>query len=102
MENYPDKLDQQLVKAIASLKSEKEIQNFLRDILTLAEIKEASKRLQIAKLLWTTDMSYAEIAGDVKTSTTTVTRVNDWLRNKGLDGYQVVLKNLFPGEEKKK
>jgi uncharacterized protein YerC len=49
---YPDKFDKELIKAFASLKTEKEIENFLRDLLTISEIKEFSKRLNIAKQLW--------------------------------------------------
>lgn len=95
-ENYPHKHDKELIKAFKTLKTEAEIQNFLRDLFTLSEIKEASTRLQIAKRLWTTDASYLEIAADLKTSTSTVTRVADWLYQKGLKGYQTVLKRLYP------
>jgi len=100
MENYPDTHDKELIKAFSRLKSEKEIQNFLRDILTLGEIKEASKRFYIATLLWQGGMSYATIAEKAKTSTTTVTRVADWLFKKGLNGYQTVLKRLYPKSRK--
>ena len=96
MANYPDTYDQELIRAIKQLKSQQEIQHFLRDILTITEIKETAKRFQIAKLLWLGDKSYLEIADELDTSTTTVTRVADWLFNKDLNGYQTVLKRLFP------
>lgn len=99
-ENYPDQDDKELIKAIASLKSETEIQHFLRDILTLKEIKEASNRFKIARMLWEGGKSYLEIAEECKTSTTTVTRVNDWLRNKGLNGYKTALERLYPDSKK--
>jgi TrpR-related protein YerC/YecD len=95
-ESYPDDFDQQLIKAFASLKSETEIEAFLRDIFTIAEIKEASRRFQIAKRLWLGNTNYLQIASDLKTSTTTVTRVADWLFNKGLHGYLTVLQRLHP------
>ncbi len=95
-ENYPDKKDLQLIKALASLKNEVEIKNFLRDIFTLSEIKEAANRFEMAKLLWTTKKSYLDIAAATKASTTTVTRVAEWLYKKGLKGYQTALNRLFP------
>lgn len=95
MTKYPDSHDKELIAAFAHLKNEKEIEHFLRDLMTLSEIKEFAKRLQIAKKLWTTDQPYLEIAKGVGTSTTTVTRVADWLFKQGLDGYQVVLTRLY-------
>jgi TrpR-related protein YerC/YecD len=94
--SYPDKYDKELIKAFTHLKTEKEIEHFLRDLLTISEIKEFSKRFFIAKQLWTTKKSYLEIADTVKTSTTTVTRVAQWLFKEGLNGYQNVLKRMFP------
>lgn len=93
---YPDEHDRQLISAFKSLKSEAEIEVFLRDIFTVKEIKEASKRLQIAKKLWLGNTNYLQIAADLKTSTTTVTRVADWLFNKGFNGYKKVLFRLYP------
>ncbi len=94
--SYPDQHDRELIKAFSTLKNEKEIQHFLRDLMTIGEIKEFAKRFQIAKQLWMTDKPYLQIASEVKTSTTTVTRVADWLFKQGLNGYQTVLKQLFP------
>jgi len=91
MATYPTKQDKELIQAVSYLKSEKEITGFLRDILTPAEIEEFSKRFQIAKLLWTTNLSYVDIAKKVDTSTTTVTRVAQWLYKEPWQGYGVVL-----------
>lgn len=96
MQKFPDKKDQQLIKAFSLLKNEKEIQGFLRDLFTLAELKEASNRFHIATLLWQGGMSYIEIAKECGTSTTTVTRVNEWLFKRGGNGYLNVLKRLYP------
>lgn len=96
MENFPSQDDRQLIKALASLKTKAEIQFLLRDIFTLKEIKSFSNRLKIAKLLWLGGKSYLEIAQEAKTSTTTVTRANDWLNNKGLNGFKTVLQRLYP------
>lgn len=92
---YPTPLDKQLIKAVTSLKNELEVQHFLRDLLTPAEIAEFAKRFEIAKQLWTTNKPYLEIAQKTKTSTTTVTRVAHWLYQAGLNGYKTVLKRLF-------
>ncbi len=93
---YPDQHDQELIAAFRTLKSDKEMENFLRDLLTISEIKEFAKRFQIAKHLWAGDKSYVEIAQEAQTSTTTVTRVAQWLFKEGLNGYQTVLNRLFP------
>jgi len=79
-----------LFKAILSLKSVKESEAFFRDLCTLEELKEMSDRWEIVRLL-NQGMAYREIAQKLKTSTTTVSRVANWLNN-GLGGYQLVLK----------
>jgi TrpR-related protein YerC/YecD len=96
MADYPDKHDQELIRAFSQLHHPDDIQRFLRDILTLAEIKETAKRFQIAKRLWHGGKSYQQIAQELDTSTTTVTRVADWLFNKDFKGYQTVFKKLYP------
>lgn len=82
-----------LMKAFTSLKTVGEAAALLRDILTPAEIVEFANRLTIAKLL-TEGLPYLEIAKQVGTSTTTVTRVAHWLYN-GCGGYRSVLKKIL-------
>ncbi|MBI5356886.1 hypothetical protein HZB78_04765, partial [Candidatus Collierbacteria bacterium] len=60
----------------------------------------ASERWQMAKLLWTTNLSYKEIAKKTGGSTTTVTRVAHWL-DQGMGGSQDILSRLF-GTRKRK
>lgn len=86
--------EKNLVRALASLKNENEAGALLRDLLTSAEIAEFSNRLEIARLLLKEKMSYQEIAKEIGTSTTTVTRVAHWLF-KGCGGYWTVLQRLF-------
>lgn len=95
MKTYPTKQDKELCAALSLLASEKEIASFLRDIATPAEIEEFSRRFQIAKLLWTTKLSYLDIAQKVNTSTTTVTRVSQWLYKEPWQGYSTVLKRMY-------
>jgi len=95
MSQYPNKDEKELIAAFSALEDEKQITGFLRDILTAAEIEEFAKRFQIAKLLWTTNLPYVEIAAKVKTSTTTVTRVYQWLYKEPWQGYMRVLKKIY-------
>lgn len=81
-----------LIKALVSLKTEDEVAALLRDMLTPAEIEEFANRITIVKLL-SEGLPYLEIAKEVGTSTTTVTRVAHWLYN-GCGGYQSLLKKL--------
>lgn len=87
-----NKKEKTLVSAFLKLKTEKEVANFLRDLLTLPEIEEFANRLEIARLLMK-GLSYKKIAEQTGASTTTVTRVAHWLF-KGCGGYWRVLKKL--------
>lgn len=78
-----------LFKAILSLKSVKEAENFFRDLCTIDEIKDMSERWEIVQLL-EKGISYRKIAEKLKVSTTTVSRVALWLNN-GQGGYRLIL-----------
>ena len=82
--------EKNLVKAFLKLKTEKDMANFLRDLLTLAEFEEFANRLEIARLL-TEGLSYQKIAKKTGVSTATVTRVAHWFF-RGCGGYKKVLK----------
>ncbi len=84
----------QLFQAILKIKDEKEAAAFLRDLLTISEIDAAAERWEMARLLWTTKLSYKEIAKKTGGSTTTVTRVAHWLDH-GMGGYQTILNRIF-------
>lgn len=90
-QNYKPKNEKEklLAKAFLKLKSEQEVANFLRDILTIKEMEEFANRLEMAKLL-KQGMSYKAIAKKLKVSTTTVTRTAHWLFH-GCGGYEKVL-----------
>lgn len=79
-----------LAKAFLKLKTEQEVANFLRDLLTIKELEEFANRLEMAKLL-KQGMSYKAIAKKLKVSTTTVTRTAHWLFH-GCGGYEKVIK----------
>ncbi|MBP7859680.1 helix-turn-helix domain-containing protein [Patescibacteria group bacterium] len=79
-----------LFSAFLKLDTKHEVASFLRDLLTEQEIEEFSIRLQIAQLLLDKKLSYRKIAEKTNTSTTTVSRVSNWL-NRGCGGYKKVL-----------
>lgn len=82
---------QKLYKSFLTLENEKEVQNFLRDLMTIQEIETFATRLKVAFLL-TEDVPYREIAAQTGASTATITRVNNWLV-RGMGGYRKVIKN---------
>ena len=83
-----------LSKVIVDLKSTKEVENFLKDILTPNEIEAIEERWAIAKLLYRKELSYREIAAELGTSTATVTRVGRFLLAESNNGYLTALKKM--------
>ena len=78
-----------LATALVSIKTENELQNFLRDLCTLEELAELSNRWQAAEML-NKGVSYREVANKTGMSTTTVTRIAHWMNN-GEGGYKKAL-----------
>lgn len=76
-------------EAMLSLKSLKEVVNFLKDLFGKQEIEMISKRLKIARLLLE-GKTYEEIRGNLKASNGTISRVNVWLKISG-EGYRTVV-----------
>lgn len=91
-QNYKPKNDKEklLFKSFLKLKTDQEVANFLRDLLTVKELEEFANRLEMARLL-KKGMPYVKIAEKLGVSTTTVTRTAYWLR-RGSGGYEKVLK----------
>lgn len=83
-----------IAKAILSLKTEKEVNNFLRDLCTPGEIKDFEERWLIAQLLATGEYSYREVAEKAKASITTVTRVARFLKDEPYQGYFLALSRV--------
>ncbi|MEK7084770.1 MAG: YerC/YecD family TrpR-related protein [Patescibacteria group bacterium] len=75
-----------LARAFLSLKTEKDMLNFLRDLCTLDELEEFAMRWQVAQLI-SRGISYRDIGKKVGVSTTTVSRVAQWLHH-GEGGYK--------------
>jgi TrpR-related protein YerC/YecD len=78
-----------LFDAIQSLEGPNETESFFRDLCTLSELEAMAHRWEVAQLL-EQGLPYHEVARQAHASTTTVTRVAQWLR-RGADGYRLVL-----------
>lgn len=81
-----------LYKTLAAIKNSKQMGQFLRDLLTLEEIEEATKRWQGAKML-SQKKTFREIAKQTGLSSATIARINYWIHH-GAGGYREVLEKL--------
>ena len=81
-----------LAKAFLVMKDVREMKEFLRDLLTEAEIVEFGHRFHAARML-AKDVHYNAISEDTGLSTRTIARVQHW-RKKGMGGYRTVLSRL--------
>ncbi len=82
--------ESELYTTIASLRTADEARRFFRDLCTRSELEAMAHRWEVAKLL-AAGLPYLEVARRAHASTTTVTRVAQWLHN-GEGGYQLALK----------
>lgn len=81
-----------LCKAFLTLKTPGECKKFLRDLCTITEMRAITERFQVAIMI-DKGIPYREISKETGMSTTTITRIAEWLRN-GERGYSLVLKKL--------
>jgi len=81
-----------LFDAVMRLESRDELQRFFRDLCTRHELEELSARWTVVQLL-DEGLSYRRIAEATGVSTTTVTRINEWLHH-GMGGYGTALQRL--------
>ena len=79
----------ELFATIAALRTKDEVERFFRDLCTRSELEAMAHRWEVAQLL-AEGLPYVEVAKRAHASTTTVTRVAQWLRN-GEGGYQLAL-----------
>ncbi len=79
----------ELFAAIASMKTPEETGHLMRDLCTISELDALAHRWQVAQLL-DEGLPYLEVAKRARASTTTVTRVAQWLR-RGEGGYALAL-----------
>ena len=81
-----------LSTALKKLNSDKEIENFLKDLCTPAEIEAMQERWEVAQLLYKGNSTYRDIASKLNTSTATVTRVARFLFKESNKEYLSLLK----------
>jgi TrpR-related protein YerC/YecD len=83
-----------LYDALLTLRSRQEVEAFLTDLCTPAEVRALTERWRVARLLDRGDLSYREIAEAAQASTTTVVRVARFLKEMPYRGYRLVLDRL--------
>jgi TrpR-related protein YerC/YecD len=88
--HWPTPEHEELFAAISSLRNREEVEHFLRDLCTISELDAMAHRWQVAQLL-DEGLPYLEVAKRAHASTTTVTRVSQWLR-RGEGGYALALR----------
>jgi TrpR-related protein YerC/YecD len=88
--HWPTSEHEDLFATIASLRTRAEVEHFLRDLCTRSELDAMAHRWQVAQLL-DEGLPYVEVAKRAHASTTTVTRVAQWLR-RGEGGYTLALR----------
>ena len=88
--HWPTNEHTDLFETIASLRTRDEAERFLRDLCTVSELDAMAHRWQVARLL-DEGLPYLEVARRAHASTTTVTRVSQWL-HRGEGGYELALR----------
>jgi len=83
-----------LYDALLSLKTPAELDAFLSDLCTPAELRAFAERWAVARLLDEKSRTYREIAVEAGASPTTVVRVARFLREMNHQGYRLVLDRL--------
>ncbi len=84
--------EQDLWKAILTLKTPAEAGKFFSDLLTKDEITDIAKRWQVARMLSAGD-SYQTIQKETALSSRTIARISSWLKE-GKGGYQLMLTRI--------
>ncbi|MDR2677694.1 MAG: trp operon repressor [Puniceicoccales bacterium] len=85
---------QELCEAFLAAADVTEMENFLRDLCTPAEIAAMAERWHVCRLLHGTNLSYREIHRLTGVSLVTIGRVARFLRNESNGGYHRILKKI--------
>jgi len=83
-----------LAKALTSVKTAEEMERFLVDLCTPAELRALAERWHVAKILDAGEQSYREINALTGVSTTTIGRVARFLKDEPHQGYRAVLDRM--------
>ena len=84
----------ELVKALCAAATPDEMERFLVDLCTPAELRALSERLHVAQMLDPGDKSYRDINAETGVSTATIGRVARFLKEEPHQGYRDVLDRL--------
>lgn len=87
-------LRRDLADALSTLNGAAEMERFLIDLCTPAELRALSERWHVAQLLDQTDASYRDINARTGVSTTTIGRVARFLKDEPHQGYRIVLDRI--------
>jgi len=85
---------QELTVALTSIEDTAEMERFMIDLCTPAELRALSERWQVAQILDKGEASYRDINAQTGVSTTTIGRVARFLKNEPHQGYRAVLDRL--------
>jgi TrpR-related protein YerC/YecD len=83
-----------LLAAFSTFQNTEELERFLVDLCTPAELRALKARWQVAQLLDAGEMSYRDISEKTGASTTTVGRVARFLNEEPHQGYRLALDRL--------
>lgn len=83
---------QSLTKALLTCENQEEVAALLRDLFTIEEIEEATRRFEVARRLAGRE-TYRKIAAETGVSTTTITRIAYWYHH-GMGGYRNAIQAL--------
>ena len=87
-------LRRELAEALTTLNGADEMERFLVDLCSPAELRALSERWHVARLLDSTDASYRDINAKTGVSTTTIGRVARFLKDEPHQGYRIVLNKM--------
>ena len=80
-----------LAAAFTSVKSEEEMERFLIDLCTPAELRALAERWHVAQMMDAGEQIYREINALTGVSTTTIGRVARFLKDEPHQGYRAIL-----------
>jgi len=83
-----------LAKALTSVETTEEMERFLVDLCTPAELRALAERWHVAQLLYAGEQSYRDINALTGVSTTTIGRVARFLKDEPHQGYRTVLDRM--------
>ena len=86
-----------LARALCSVRTMSEMESFLTDLCTPAELRALSERWHVAQILDKGELSYRDINAKTGVSTTTIGRVARFLNEEPHQGYRAVLNRQNKG-----